>query len=69
MLKDAYNTNDNDTNKKKNTELVDSIKSGLKDLENEIEQMSKNEGENERPNKIVDIVERILYFSNQNQEV
>ena len=64
MLKDAY-----DTNKKKNTELVDSIKSGLKDLENEIEQMSKNEGENERPNKIVDIVERILYFSNQNQEV
>ena len=30
MLKDAY-----DTNKKKNTELVDSIKSGLKDLKSQ----------------------------------
>ena len=62
MLKDVY-----DTNKKENKELRDTIKRGLSDLENEIKKISEDE-KNEKPDKIVDIVERILYFNSQNQE-
>ena len=45
MLKDLYITND----KYKNNKLVNIIKSGLSDLKNEIEDMSEEEKENEKP--------------------
>ena len=64
MLKTLYNLND----KKKNNVLVNTIKSGLSDLKNEIKKMSKDEIKNEKPYKIVDIVERILDFNRQKQE-
>ena len=43
------------------------IKSGLSDLKKEIENMSKKEKEIEKPNEIIDIVEKILEFNKQNQ--
>ena len=43
------------------------IKGGLSDLKNEIKEMSDNEKETEKPNEIVDIVEKILEFNRQNQ--
>ena len=64
MLKDSYQTND----REKNSKLVSVIKSGLKDLETEIKRMSKEEREIEKPDKIVEIVEKILKFNTQNQE-
>ena len=63
MLKFVYTTND----KKKNDDLGNLIKSGLSDLKNEIENMNEEEKEIEKPNEIVDIVEKILEFSKQNQ--
>ena len=56
MPNDVYRTKK--TNKIK--DFVGIIKSGLTDLENEIGKMSKNEIKIEKPNKIVDIVEKIL---------
>ena len=38
------------------------------DLKNEIKKMSDNEIEIEKPDKIVDIVEKIVEFNWQNQE-
>ena len=64
MLKNLYNLND----KNKNEQLVDVIKSGLIDLKNEIKKMSEDEIKNEKPYKIVDIVEKILKFNQRNQE-
>ena len=61
MLKTVYNTND----RKKNNDLVNVIKSGLSDVKNEIENMGKKEKETEKPNEIVDIVEKILEFNNR----
>ena len=60
MLKTVYNTND----RKKNNDLVNVIKSALSDLKKEIEDMSKEEKEIEKPN-IIDIVERILEFNDR----
>ena len=48
--------------------VINVIKSGLSDLKNGIKKMSKNEIENEKPDKVVDIVEKILQFNRQNQE-
>ena len=59
MLKSVYKTND----KKKNSTLVNIIKSRLSDLKNEIEDMSEEEKENEKPNEIIDIVEKNLEFN------
>ena len=42
--------------------------SGLKDLKEEIKKISKEEIENEKPDKIVRAVERILKFNKQNQQ-
>ena len=56
----------NDT--EKNNQLVSLINSGLKDLKEEIKHMSKAEIENEDPELIVDIVEKILKFHKQNQQ-
>ena len=59
MLKTVYNTND----KKKNNDLVIMIKSGLNELKRETENMSEEEKEIEKPNEIIDIVEKILEFN------
>ena len=56
----------NDTEMK--NQLVNLINSGLKDLKEEIKKMSKEEIENEKPDKIVNIVEKILKFNEQNQQ-
>ena len=63
MLKTVYTTN----TRKKNNDLVNVIKSGLSDLKNEIENMDGKEKEIEKPNEIIDIVERILEFNDLNQ--
>ena len=62
ILKSVYKTND----KKNNNKLVNIIKSGLSDLKNEIEDMSEEEKEIEKPNEIVNIVKEILEFNKQN---
>ena len=64
MLKVVYTIYD----KKKNNELVNVIDSGLGDLKNEIKDMSDKEKQVEKPNKIVDIVEKIRRFNKQKQE-
>ena len=53
---------------KKNNQLVNIIKSGLKDLNNEINKMSEEERENERVDKIIEIAERILACIKQQQQ-
>ena len=64
MLKTLYNTKDT----KRNKIQRNLIKSKLIDVNSEIIKMSKNEFENEQSNKIINIVEKILDFNNQNQE-
>ena len=59
MFKLVYKT----INKKKNSKLVNIIKSGLSDLEIEIENMGEEEKEIEKPSEIKDIVEKILKFN------
>ena len=44
------------------------IKSGLRDLEEEIEEMSRDETEIKQPNETVNLAKMIIQFSNQNQE-
>ena len=59
-------------NKKNDTEmknqLVNLINSGLKDLKEEIKKMSKSEIDIKKLDKIVNIVEKILKFNEQNQQ-
>ena len=64
MLKYLYQTND----KEKKHKLVNVINSGLKDLNEEIKKMSEKEKEIEDPELIVEIVEEILKFNEQNQQ-
>ena len=59
LLKALYNLNDQE----KNNLLVNTIKSGLSDFKDEIENMSKEEKEIEKPYKIVKIIENILKFN------
>ena len=63
MEKTLFETKD----KKKNNNLVNVIKSELRDLKDEIEKMCENEKEIEKPNKIVKIVEDILKFEKKIQ--
>ena len=56
MLKTLYTTND----KKKNNNLVNMINSRSGVLKNELENMSEEEKEIEKPNEIVDIAEKFL---------
>ena len=56
-------------NRKKNERLVNVIKTGLSHLQNEIKEMSDDELKIEKPDKIVDIVEKILEFNRLNQDV
>ena len=64
MLKSIFRAKD----KKKSDDLVKLIKSELKDLKEETEDMSENEIKTEEPNKLVDIVERILEFNRQEEK-
>ena len=64
MLNELFRTKD----KRNSKQLVDLIKSGLRDLKDEIEEMSENEIGTEEPDKMVDIVEKILEFNRQKQE-
>ena len=54
--------------KNKYNKLVNVINSGLKDLKEEIKKMSEAEIEIEDPESIVEIVEEILKFNEQNQQ-
>ena len=54
--------------RKENTKLVKSFNKALKGLEEEIENMSEEEKESKKPDKIVEIVEGILKFNKQTQE-
>ena len=63
LSKDLYKTND----REKNNAIVSLNKSELKDLQEEIENMSQEERENEKPDEIVEIVEEILKFNKQKQ--
>ena len=63
MLKAVYDIK----NTKKNNELANLIKSELSDLKSEIEEMSENEIKTEQPNGMVNVVEKIVDFNNQNQ--
>ena len=58
MLESLNNTK----NTYKNGVKLTLIRSGLRDLKNEIRKMSKNEIKSERPDVIVNLVERILAF-------
>ena len=59
LVKQLYETN----NKNKNDKLVNLIKSGLSNLKDEITEMSKDEIENKKPDKTVEIAEEILDFN------
>ena len=63
LAKKLFETKD----KKKNNDLVKLIKSGLHDLKNEIKEMSEEEIEIEKPDKILRIVEEILDFNKKIQ--
>ena len=63
MLKNLYNLND----EAKNNDLVNVIKTRLKNLKEEIKYISKEEREIEMPHKIVENFEEILKL-NQQQE-
>ena len=61
MAKILYETK----GKKKINDLVESIKIRWSNLKDEIEKMSKGEIENEKPDKILDIIGEILNFNNK----
>ena len=61
MAKKLYEAKD----KKENNDLVESIKIRWSNLKDEIEKMSKGEIENEKPDKILDIIGEILNFDNK----
>ena len=63
MVKQLYVTK----NKNKNNGLVNVIKSGLSDLKDETNEMSKDEIKIEKPAKILKISEEILEFNEQDQ--
>ena len=65
LAKELFKTKD----KNKNIKFVNMINSGLRDIKDEIEKMSKEEIEIEKPNEILDIVEKILEFSEKIQSV
>ena len=63
MLKEVYKTKNTNENKK----LLNVIKSGLVDLNSEIKKMM-SENKKERPNELVNVVEKILDSNNIYQE-
>ena len=63
MLNSLYTRND----RKKMDDLVNIFNGELSDLKNEVENMSEEEKEIEKPNETVDIVGKILEFNDQIQ--
>ena len=63
MLNSLYTRND----RKKMDDLVNIFNGELNDLKNEVENMSEEEKEIEKPNETVDIVGKILEFNDQIQ--
>ena len=61
QAKELYQTKD----EKKNNDLVELIKIRWSNSKDEIEQMSKDEKEAKKPDKILEIVEEILKFNEQ----
>ena len=57
----------NKNNPEKFNRLLSVIKSGLKDLNNKANKMSEKERENEKADKIIEIVERIFAYIKQQQ--
>ena len=51
----------------KNQIQISLVRSGSRDLKEEIEKMPKDEKEIEQPDELVDIAEKILEFNNRNQ--
>ena len=64
MFKVLYETND----KEKNSKLVNIFNGGLKDLEEEMKEMSEKERKIEKPCNIVEDVKNILEINKHNQE-
>ena len=64
LVKKLYETKD----KKKNNDLVELIKIRWSNLKDEIEKMSQDEKETEKPGKILEIVEKILIFNRENRK-
>ena len=62
--KKLYETKD----KKKTNDLVELIKIRWSNLKDEIEKMSQDEKETEKPDKILEIVEEILIFNRENRK-
>ena len=54
--------------KKKNSEFAEKIKIRCSNLKNETEKMSKTEIKNEKPNKILGIVNEIIDFNKKTQK-
>ena len=65
-LPEYFKENKNDP--EKNNQLVTIIISGLKDLNNQIEEMSEEKREKERVDEITKIVQRILAYIEQQQQ-
>ena len=53
---------------KNNNDLVELIKIRWSNLKDEIEKMSEDEKETEKPDKILEIVEEIIIFNRENQK-
>ena len=64
MQKDLYKTKSTDRNKIQ----ADLIKNGLEKFKSHMNKMFQKEIEIEKPDEIVDIVEKILDFNNENKE-
>ena len=64
LAKKLYETK----NKNKNDELVELIKVRWSNSKNEIKEMSKEEIENKKPDKILKTVEKILNFNQLEQQ-
>ena len=54
--------------KRKKKELVDLTRGRLSHLKGKIKEMFENKIEIEEPDKMVDIIEKVLEFNRQNQE-
>ena len=55
-------------NKKENNELIKLTKVRWSNLKHEIENMSEDKTETEKPDRILEIVEEILIFNRENRE-
>ena len=61
LAKKLYETKD----AKENSEIVEEIKNGWSNLKDETKKMSEKEIENEKPNEILEIVNKIIDFNKE----